>query len=160
MSLSLFSSVGREHSFCLDSEGRVYGWGSNKHSQLTGKSENDRVLSPIPIQLEKPCVSVGATYDFSSSSDFCIFTDSELYFNSLFSVSVLIVRNQFSWAVDCEHALWMWGENIGGQLAQPDRLIIETPTRVLDSSGQPLLVEKVAATNYATYCSTVSGILA
>jgi hypothetical protein len=51
----------------------------------------------------------------------------------------------------------MWGENVGGQLAQRDHILIDTPSRVLDATGNPLLVAKVAATNYSTYCTTTSG---
>lgn len=80
------------HSICLDSEGKVYAWGSNKYHEVTPKIEGyvDRLLVPTLIQFEKPCIKVGAGL-------------------------------HFCWAIDTDHYLWMWGDNLGGQLAQSEK---------------------------------------
>jgi hypothetical protein len=51
----------------------------------------------------------------------------------------------------------MWGDNLGGQLAQTNLAVITAPTIVLKKDGKPIHAKKVDATQYSTYCITTEG---
>ena len=59
-------SCGSDHCLALTSNGDVYGWGSNSYGQVGCKSTNDKISSPVLIEIKNTCnINCFGLYSFT-----------------------------------------------------------------------------------------------
>ena len=105
----------KHHSIVMDSEGRLYSWGDNTHSQL----------------------GLGDTEDRQSPEEIKFFADKTLVQISL--------GNSYSLALDNEGIVYAWGWNEGGQLGLGDKEKRLTPSLIPYFKENGIYIIQVAA---------------
>ena len=102
-------AAGGEYSLALDSEGRVFSWGSNTNGQL-GNGSTWGVYSNVPVEIDTTGVLAGRDI-------------------------VQIVAGGFhSFAIDSEGSVFAWGSNWAGQLGDGTNTNSNVPVEV-DMTG-------------------------
>eukprot|EP01124_Arcella_intermedia_P004578 TRINITY_DN12593_c0_g1_i1.p1 TRINITY_DN12593_c0_g1~~TRINITY_DN12593_c0_g1_i1.p1 ORF type:complete len:396 (+),score=54.04 TRINITY_DN12593_c0_g1_i1:118-1188(+) len=171
-------TAGKTHTLGLSDKGEVFVWGTNKSGQL-GIGSNTGTSTPKRLGFDKIVREIacgeshtlilteeGTVYGFGSNSKGQLGIPSQQTPQSNEPLPIKLeepILNigcglNYSWAIDKNNHLWMWGDNIGGQLA-----LIETPWDVpphlvmLDNA--PLQVKRVSGTQYATICESLQGTI-
>jgi len=100
-------AAGGNHSLALDSEGKIYAWGSNTFGRLGNNSTTD---SSIPVQVDTSGVLAGKT------------------------ITTIAVGDAHSLALDSEGKVYAWGYNTFGQLGNNSTIGSIVPIQV-NASG-------------------------
>lgn len=114
--------AGLEHTVVLDTNKRVYAWGSNEYNQINS-SNNKIIMTPYMITDYSELIGAGdyQTYYHGTDFELCGIGKNErgmisnnLY--SLFYIQKISCGDKHAAAIDLNGQLWVWGDNSKGQL--------------------------------------------
>lgn len=114
--------AGLEHTVVLDTNRRVYAWGSNEYNHINS-SNNKIIMTPYMITDYSELIGAGdyQTYYHGTDFELCGIGKNEKgmisnNLHSLFYIQKISCGDKHAAAIDLNGQLWVWGDNSKGQL--------------------------------------------